>query len=120
VFDKPIYIAMGESTSNTGTVENARGYIDAIYVSTVGGSSTGTVALAIVPKDGNTSAISIATGDVTGSKVWRPRLDATAVDGTGLTTDPPVMIPVSGDTLRLIMSASTTGITWRADIIMKD
>ena len=117
-FDVPIYIAMGDATTKTGSVSNVRGYVDTVYISTASGSSTGTVTLAIVPKDDQTTATSIATGTATGSKVWRPVVDRTAVAGTDLGSDPPGRFIAVGDTLRLIMVNSDTGITWTATIMM--
>ena len=118
--DVPIYLAMGDATAKTQSVENVTGYIDAIYVSCESGTATGIVAIAIVPKDGNTTAIDVATGTAIGSKVWRPRVDGTAVAGTDLSSDPPGRFVLVGDTLRLIVSSSPTGETWRAAIMMDD
>ena len=118
--DVPIYLAMGDATAKTGSVANVSGYIDTVYISTASGASTGIVTLAIVPKDGQTTATSIATGTVTGSKVWRPVVDRTAVAGTDLASDDPGRFIMVGDTLRLIVSSSDTGITWRASIMIDD
>lgn len=116
--DVQLYVAMGDATAATQSVENITGVIDAVYVSCGSGAATGVVALAIVPKDGNTSAISLATGTATGSKVWRPSIDRTSVAGSDLSSDPPGRFIVVGDTLRLIVNPGTTGVTWRATIML--
>ena len=120
VKDVPIYLAMGDATALTGTVENVSGYVEAVYVSCETGTATGVVAIAIVPKDDQTTAIDIATGTAIGSKVWRPAIDRTAVAGTDLSSDPPGRFVMVNDTLRFIVSVGDTGVTWRATVIIED
>lgn len=114
--DEPIYLAMGAATAGTQTISNIRGYVDTVYVAVSDGASTGTVLIAIVPLDTNVSAINIATSSVTASKAWYPVIDRTDTAGTALTSDPPSRYSLAGDSLRMIVSGSPTGVTWRATI----
>ena len=109
-------VVMGDATTKTGTFANVRGYVDTVDVATASGSSTGTVAIAYVPIDTNVSAVNIATNAVTGSTTWRPRVDGTSIAGAALTSDPPGKYLLVGDALRMIISASSTGITWKATV----
>jgi hypothetical protein len=115
-FNQAISLALGDATAGTQTVENVRGYLNAIHVSVSDGASTGTVQIAIVPSDTNVSAINVATNSVVATDTWRPRVDATDVAGSALTSDPPLRYPLTGDDLRMIVSGSPTGVTWRATI----
>jgi len=113
---KTISIAMGAATAKTQTLENVRGYLDAVHVTVSDGSSTGTVLVAIVPLDTGISAINVATNSVVGTDSWRPVVDATDTKGAALTSDPPGRYPLSGDSVRVIVSGSPTGVTWKTTI----
>jgi len=109
-------VTMGALANGTNTLAEVRGYIDEVHVSVSDGASTGTVALTYAPLDGVTAAISVATGATTGSKVWRPRVDGTAVAGTALTSDPPSRFMLAGETLSMTVTGSPTNVAWTATI----
>ncbi len=111
-----IQLAMGAASGATTTVTGVSGMLDAVYASASDGTSTGTVAVAIVPADAKVSAINVATGSTVGLKVWRPSTDRTAVDGSALTSDPPGRFILVNDTVRLIVTSSPTNLTWRATL----
>ena len=104
------------TTSGTNTINNLRGYMDEIHVSVSDGVSTGTVYLAYVPLDGITPAVNVATGEVIEAKVWRPRLDGTDIAGADLTNDPPARPMLAGESMRMIVLGTVTGVTWTATI----
>jgi hypothetical protein len=106
-----VILTLGTATGSTGTVANVS-YLDEIQVSVSDGVSTGTVAVAVLTADNSVSATSIATNAVTGSKTWRPVVDATDIAGTALSSDPPRRWLLVLDTLRLIVTDSPTNVTW--------
>ncbi|MBU0706694.1 hypothetical protein KJ662_05580, partial [Patescibacteria group bacterium] len=65
------------------------------------------------------TAVSIATGATTDEKVWRPRTDGTAVDGTALTSDPPGRFVLGGETVTFAITGSPTNVTWTCIIILE-
>jgi hypothetical protein len=100
--------ALTTGTAFTNTYYGLVGYVHEINVSVSDGSSTGTVEVAAVPKDGITSAVNLATNSVVGSKVWYPAIDKTGVDGAALSSDPPGRFLLVGDGLRWIVTGSPT------------
>jgi hypothetical protein len=115
-----INIPMGAATASTQTLANVRGYLDTVYVTVSDGASTGTVSLATVPLDSNMSAITAVSRAVTNEATFRPSVDRTTTAGADLTNDPPGLFPLAGDSLRLIVSSSPTGVTWRASVYLAD
>ena len=104
------------TTSGTNTINNLRGYMDEVYVSCSDGISTATVYLAYVPLDGITPAVNVATGVVTAAKLWRTDLDRTDIAGADLTNDPPARPMLAGESMRMIVLGTVTGVTWTATI----
>jgi hypothetical protein len=114
---RSLVIALGNSTGGTNTTQAVSGYIEEVQVTCSDVLQTGSVFVAIVPADVTASAINIATNAVVGSKLWRPRVDATSLLGADLTSDPPVRYFVFGDTVQFIVTASTaTNKTWSCRI----
>lgn len=112
----PIYLPLGTATAQTQTVENVTGYIDTIDASVSGGTVTGNVFVSYAPANGVGTAVNLATNAVIGSKTWRPAVDATDLLGSDLTSDPPRRYALSGETVRVIVTGSPTGKTWRVDV----
>lgn len=114
-----IYLPLGTATVRTQELAQVHGYIQDVYVSVSGGVATGNVAVFMIPQDGVTAAVLVASNTVVGSKTFRPRIDSTDTVGAALTSDGPESISVAGDALRVIVdTSSSTGVTWRATIIL--
>jgi len=114
---RSLVIALGNGTGGTNTTQAISGYIEEVHVTCSDVLQTGSVFVAIVPADVTASAINIATNEVVGSKLWRPRVDATSLLGADLTSDPPVRYFVCGDTVRFTVTDSTaTNKTWTCKI----
>ena len=111
-------VFLGTNTTGTATLTGLNGYIEEVSV-VVGGSDTGSVVVAILPYDG-VDAISIATNAVTGSKLWRPAVDATDITGAALTTDPPRRYLLAGESVRMTVSGSATNKTWKMRVKLSD
>lgn len=110
-------VALGASTGKTNTINNVRGFIHEVSVCSSDGISTGNVSLAYIPRDGISAAVNISTGVVANTKLWRPAIDSTDVNGADLTSDPPGRIMLAGESVRLIVtSSSKTNISWHAII----
>ena len=104
------------AAAGTVTVSQVSGMLDAVYVTVSDGVSTGTVKIAVVPLDPAMPAIEVATNAVVASKVWRPRVDSTDIAGAALTGDGPGQYILTGDSLRMIVTDSPAGKTWRATV----
>jgi predicted anti-sigma-YlaC factor YlaD len=116
---KAVVLDMATGTNTTASATFAEsGYVEAVYVSS-SNDTTGTVAVAHTPL-GLGTAISIATGIVEAEKTWRPRIDATGVDGSALTGDPPLRFVLAGEPGTVSISDSPTGVVWRAVIIVSE
>ena len=107
-------------TNTTGTAEFAfSGYIDTVYVAVSDGTSTGTVTLAYAPSIGST-AVNVATNNVTDEKIWRPVVDRTDINGAAITGDEPSRFIMVGETLTLTVSSSPTNLVWTGAIAYDD
>jgi hypothetical protein len=114
---RSLVIALGNGTGGTNTTQAISGYIEEVQVTCSDVLQTGSVFVAIIPADLTAASINIATNAVIGSKLWRPRVDATSLLGVDLTSDPPVRYFVFGDTVRFIVTESTaTNKTWSCRI----
>lgn len=114
---RSLVIALGNGTGGTNTTQALTGYIEDVQVTCSDASVTGSVFVSIVPAEANAAAINIATNEVVGAKLWRPRVDATSLLGADLTSDPPVRYFVFGDTVKFIVTDSTaTNKTWTCRI----
>jgi len=114
------YLEVAVGTNNNGSATaNLNGYVEAVYVSSTGAGSTGTVAVSYAPLQGAT-AVNIATNAVTTEDVWRPGVDMTGVDGAALTGDPPVRYALAGELVTFAITASDTGVTWTCVILIND
>ena len=114
---RSLVIALGNGTGGTNTTQAIIGSIEDVQVACSGSTVTGNVFVSIVPADTSAASIDIATNAVTGSKLWRPRVDATSMLGADLTSDPPVRYFVCGDAVKLIVTdSSETNKTWTCRI----
>ena len=113
---KQIEIVLGTNTTGSATI-GLTGYLEAVYVGVSDGVSTGTVAVSYAPVVGGT-AINLATNAVTDEKVWRPLVDATDVNGAGLTSDEPIRYALGGETITFAVSGSPTGLTWKCVLVI--
>jgi len=114
---RSLVIALGNGTGGTNTTQDINGYIEEVQVACSGSTVTGNVFVSIVPADTSAASIDIATNAVVGTKLWRPRVDATSLLGADLTSDPPVRYFVCGDTVKLIVTGSSaTNKTWTCRI----
>lgn len=91
-------------------------YLEAIYVDAPAATTTGTVEITWQPDLATMSAVNLATNIITTDKIFRPRVDATGIDGSDLTSDPPVRYLVSGTVTMTVTNASATNLTWQAII----
>ena len=114
---RSLVIALGNGTGGTNTTQAISGYIEEVQVACSDAAVTGDVFVAIVPADTSAASIDIATNTVIGSKLWRPRVDATSLLGADLTSDPPVRYFVCGDAVKFIVTGSSaTNKTWTCRI----
>jgi len=115
-----VILTLGTATGSTGTVANVSGYLEEIQVFVSDGTSTGSVAVAVLTADNSIAAVNIATNNVTGSKIWRPVVDSTSILGADQTSDPPRRWYLVLDKLRLIVTGSPTNLTWTARAKLSD
>ncbi len=130
-------ISMGTNTAVSAVMpQTVRGAVDTVYVAayTNGASAaatTGTVWITYVPHNGAGSQL-IVSNAITGSGVFRPRVTghnmsgvALAADTTGATNKvastvlsiPYERIRLSGESVTVAVSNSTTNIQWRSVIV---
>lgn len=114
----PIYIKLGTATASTQTLAGVKGYVDAVFVTVSGGACTGQVFVSYAPIDGVSAAVNIATNEVIGKKVWRPRVDGTDLLGADLTSDPPGRHALVGETVSFVVIGSPTNHTWRCNLVV--
>ena len=116
---RQIVLTAFTDTNGVGTATQPKltGEIDTINVSVEDGSTTGTVTVAYSPL--YMSDVEVATNSVVGSKTFRPRVDATDVSGTALTSDTPVTYSLYENDLTLSVTNAAASSEWRAVIIMK-
>ena len=108
-------VILGTNTSGSATF-NLNGNIEAVYVASSDSSSTGEVAVSYTPLAGSAS-VNVATNSVADERVWRPVVDSTSVAGADLTSDPPRLFALAGETLTFAVSGSPTGLTWTCVIV---
>jgi hypothetical protein len=72
----------------------------------------------VQPEQASASKVMLATNAALATVVTtRPRIDATDETGSALSSDPPVRVPVVGETVYFTVTNSTaTGVTWQAVI----
>lgn len=104
---RSLIVTLGTATGGTNATQAISGYIEEVQVTCSDVLQTGSVFVAIVPADLTAAAINIATNAVVGTKLWRPRVDATSLLGDDLTSDPPARYFVCGDAVRFIVTDST-------------
>lgn len=115
-----VEVATGALDGGTSTITSVIGYIEDIQVVCTDGVSTGSVEVAYVPADTAVAAVNLATNSVVASKLFKPRVDGTDVTGAALTSDPPGRYFIVNDAIRLIVTGSPTGKTWRAYVKFND
>lgn len=113
---KTVSMITGTNGTASAIVRGVSGYVEEISVAAVDGTSTGVVAVSYARHDGAATAVSIATGNVNAAKLWRPRVDATGVDGEALSSDEPVKIYIDNEPVTFAISGSATNKTWRGVI----
>lgn len=116
---KEIVITVNTDTNGVGTTTQAKltGVVDTIHASVVGGTVTGTVAIAYTPS--RMSAVNLATNAVVASKTWRPRVDATDVAGAALDGDDPVPYVLFANDVTVSVTGAPASSVWNAVIILK-
>jgi len=114
-----IVLTVNTDTNGVGSVTQAEltGDVDTINVSVVGGTTTGTVAVAYTPR--YMSSVNLATNVIVGSKTFRPRVDATDVAGAALTGDTPVCYSLVRDDVTVSVTNAAASAVWRAVLILK-
>ncbi len=114
-------IVMGATTGGTNTITaDLWGYIEELTVTCSDGVSTGAVVVAVQPSDAKATAYNIATNSVVASRLYRPRVDATDISGTALSSDPPVRYCLMGDSISYAVTGSPTNVTWTLTIKLSD
>jgi len=116
---KEVVMTVNTDTNGVGSVTQAEltGDIDTINISVVGGTTTGTVAVAYAPR--YMSSVNLATNVIVGSKTFRPRVDATDVAGVALTGDAPVCYSLVRDDVTVSVTNAAASAVWHAVLILK-
>jgi hypothetical protein len=115
-------VPMGTNTESTITFGGDAGVIgevDTIYITATDNASGATVTVYRVSSDTNVVDEVMATGTVTATKTFRPRVDATGTDGNDLTSDPPVPFLLAAEQVKVKVESAPTGTTWRVTIKTK-
>lgn len=112
-----IPVATGTNGVGSAIQPKLTGAINAIYISTTDGTSTGVVTVAYSPE--GMSAVVMATNTVIGSKSFVPRVAATDTAGTALTNDVYVGYVLTGDDVTVSVTGAPASSAWKAVIVVK-
>lgn len=105
-------VAMAGTNLVQATLYNVSGYLDEILVSANDATSVASVAVYAVPPDTYATAVTVATNEVTASKLFRPRFDGTGTDGAALGSDPPGRVLLYGETIIVRVANTGTNVVW--------
>jgi len=92
------------ATAVVGTITKVRGEIREIYID-LATATTGTVVVAVVPEDATMTGYNLYAGtNITADVILRPGLDMTDGLGAALSSDPPVLPVLVGDSITVTVS----------------